>query len=228
MLARRGPEAAALPGSADRQYDSVDQAVQRVRATLNWDDDQWKEESDLSIGRAFRNHALELSIRTILEEWLVLMGGAYIQSRAANILLSVRPSDVLLFCLGGRGAETLRSGFHGQETWGTWTGQRDASLAFSTAQANWDQVQALEIRVRGHVRAGQRLATRISINGKEIGVLEIEGETHTYNLGLSGLAIAPNKIIHIGIHTSRLSSPRERGIDDPRYLGVGMESLSFI
>jgi glycosyltransferase involved in cell wall biosynthesis len=69
VIARRNVGAAALLGDVGALYATADQAVTRIRETLGWSNERWREVQRAASERAFQRHADTRVLPRVLEDW---------------------------------------------------------------------------------------------------------------------------------------------------------------
>jgi hypothetical protein len=72
VLARKAAPYAAFVSDAGALYTDVEEAAALIRATADWSDAEWRAAAIRSIDRAFANHADEIVLRPLFEDWCAI------------------------------------------------------------------------------------------------------------------------------------------------------------
>jgi len=144
---------------------------------------------------------------------------------------SYLPGRRLDFNQGSAGVY-LRSGWSGQESWGTWTDGPSAELHLPLGQAPADG--DCELVLKCQLIAPGRQEVRVLLNGNHIGVIgpypEAAGRhlvTREMRFPFEGKLLRQHNVIVFVIE--RPVSPQELGLSkDPRKLGLGLVSLKIL
>jgi hypothetical protein len=75
-LVRDEPALADYVGNAGATYRDIDEAEARVRETLAWSPEEWRARALRASDRAYRNHADEIVLRPMFEDWAALAARA--------------------------------------------------------------------------------------------------------------------------------------------------------
>lgn len=227
VLARRAPNIGDSAGSRARLFDKAEQAALLVNATLDWDAARWAAERQLSIERAFRHHAPTVAAAPILDDWIALIRSRFLVPREATGLTSARVGRSIFFGLSGDGPGMLRTGFHGCEQWGVWSGQREATLAFVTAGPGWGEAKWLSVELSAVPKRVAPFPIRVFLNGRCLGEIEAGAASGRRRLPLTGISPEPGRILHVVFATAPPWIPADTGSPDRRRLGFGLRRLSL-
>ncbi|AIO33465.1 putative membrane protein [Burkholderia cenocepacia] len=136
--------------------------------------------------------------------------------------------DTLSFDIGGNGVRYMDSGWSHQESWGTWSDAREASIVLPLKDDNVNEISLGANALVGGQHPKQ--VVEVSFNGIDAGSITLSAPSGNHfdiripEKALSGMG--QSKILRLDFRFHDAVSPKELGINgDERMLAVGLISL---
>jgi len=82
ILSADAPELREYVGEAGEPYLTLDQAAELIARTSGWSAEEWRKAWVASVERAFQHYPDELAFRTILDDWIALIGSHPLSAEA--------------------------------------------------------------------------------------------------------------------------------------------------
>ncbi|HRO49095.1 MAG TPA: glycosyltransferase [Hyphomicrobium sp.] len=119
-------------------------------------------------------------------------------------------------------------GWHGRETWGTWSAQEAAVVRVPLRVAVSGGVR-LAVRARALANEDNRENCVVTVNGCEVGTIRfVESELRLYSFDIPAHCIEDRDEALVGFGMSRVSMPLASNTKDTRPVGIGLSELSIV